>query len=134
MGERYSEYGVLAFTHPYDFFVTGERSVEPIRRAVVEADPTTVLVRPANGHRSLGEPIGGADAYDVTVDDVDGYGRLDTEYAERLGSYGSIGLGGVGRHQCVGRTRGSLQGAGHSVDLIPDITVGTDALTHFFSE
>lgn len=125
-------YDVFVVTHPYDFFVPDRMSPDPIRGAVTETDTTTALVRPSNGERSLSDPIGGEDAYDVTLEDEDGYGRLGTNAVQTVMSYGNnAAVGGCGGAQCVLRTKGSIERSG-SADLVQDLTVETDIFGYFF--
>jgi hypothetical protein len=87
------DHDALVLTNLYEFF-EDDSEVGTRIESVVQEDETDVIgVRPSTGSRSLEDPIGGRDNYDMWVEDKGGYGRVEEEdIVEISNKYDDLGL------------------------------------------
>ncbi|MDY6765889.1 MAG: hypothetical protein SVW77_00825 [Candidatus Nanohaloarchaea archaeon] len=127
--------GVLILAHPYRFFANGrDATADALRDAVQTTEDDVYGIKPANGHRKLGEPIGGTASYDRIVEDRNGYGRLSRRNAAAVAAYAYARTGGFDRNECVGRATDSIRAAGGDVAVERELTASSTAVKLFFGD
>jgi hypothetical protein len=124
------DYDALVLTHPYELFEDNSEVRTRIESVVQEEETDVIGVRPSAGSRSLEDPIGGRDNYDMWVEDKRGYGRVEEEdIVEISNNYDDLGLGGYYRHKCVSRTKGSFVDQGVEIQVAEQFSRESDALS-----
>lgn len=123
---------VLVLTHPYPFFNDDSEVAERIDEVVKDDEIDTVGVGTSRGKRDKGQPYGGRENYQEWFEDLEGYGRISEQAAQDLKSqYDTVYQGGFDRHQCVGRTRESLNQQGIDTQIMGEYTNDSEIFNMF---